>query len=125
MSNFWGSFLLIVEIFILVAYLFVLFHIFADLFRNGEMSGAIKALWILALILPIPFIALGYIVLHGRGMAQRHREALDRAKSDAESYIRRVAGKSPVEQISEARALLEAGTITADEFAQLKSKAFA
>ena len=125
MGSFWDSVLLIAEIFILVAYLFVLFHIFADLFRNIEMPGAIKALWVLALILPIPFIALAYIVFHGRGMAQRHRQALERAKSDAESYIRRVAGKSPAEQISEARALLEAGTVTAEEFAQLKSKALA
>lgn len=125
MGNFWGSFLLIAEIFILVAYLFVLFHIFADLFRNIEMPGSIKALWILALILPIPFIALAYIVFHGRGMAQRHRQALERAKTDTESYIRRVAGKSPAEQIAEAKALLEAGTITADEFAQLKSRALA
>ena len=125
MGNVWGSFLLIAEIFILVAYLFVLFHIFGDLFRNIEMPGLIKALWILALILPIPFVALAYIVLHGRGMAQRQRQALERAKSDAENYIRRVAGKSPAEQIAEAKALLEAGTVTADEFAQLKSKALA
>lgn len=125
MGNFWGSLLLIAEIFILVAYLFVLFHIFGDLFRNGEMPGSIKALWILALILPIPLVALAYVVVHGRGMAQRHRQALERAKSDAEGYIRRVAGKSPAEQIAEAKALFEAGTVTAEEFAQLKSKALA
>jgi hypothetical protein len=125
MGSFRDSFFLIAEIFILIAYLFVLFHIFADLFRNSEMSGSIKALWILGLILPIPFIALAYVLFHGRGMAQRQRHAMERAKSDTDSYIRRVAGKSPAEQIGEAKALLEAGTITADEFAQLKSKTLA
>ena len=125
MSTFWDSFWLIAEVFIFVAYLVVLFHIFSDLFRNSEMSGFVKALWILGLFLPIPFIALIYILCHGRGMAQRQRQAMERVKSDTDSYIRQIAGKSPAEQISEAKALLNAGTITADEFAQLKAKAIA
>jgi hypothetical protein len=125
MSTFWDSFWLIAEIFVLVAYIFVLLHIFSDLFRNSEMSGFVKALWILGLILPIPLIALFYILWHGRGMAQRQRQAMERAKSDTDSYIRQIAGKSPAEQISEAKALLDAGTISADEFAQLKAKALA
>ena len=125
MSTFWDSFWLIAEVFVFVAYLFVLFHIFADVFRNHEMSGFVKALWILGLILPIPFIAVIYLLWHGRGMAQRQQQAMERAKSNTDSYIRQIAGKSPAEQISEAKALLDAGTITADEFAQLKAKALA
>ncbi len=46
-----------------------------------------------------------------------------RAKTEAEAYIRQVAGKSPAEQIADARALLEAGTISKDEFDRLKAKA--
>jgi len=125
MSTFWDSFWLIAEVFVFVAYLFVLFHIFADVFRNHEMSGFVKALWILGLILPIPFIAVIYLLWHGRGMAQRQQQAMERAKSNTDSYIRQIAGKSPAEQISEAKVLLNAGTITADEFAQLKAKALA
>ena len=125
MSTFWDSFWLIAEVFIFVAYIFVLIHIFSDLFRNSEMSGFVKALWILGLILPIPLVALIYILWHGRGMAERQRQAMERIKSDNDSYIRQVAGKSPADHISEAKALLDAGTITADEFAQLKAKALA
>jgi len=36
-----------------------------------------------------------------------------------------VAGKSPAEQIAEAKALLDAGTINQDEFGKLKAKALA
>ena len=125
MSTFWDTFWLIAEAFIFVAYLFVLFHIFSDLFRNSEMSGFVKVVWILGLILPIPFIALIYILYHGRGMAQRQRQAMERVKSDTDSYIRQIAGKSPAEQVSEAKALLDAGAITADEYAKLKAKALA
>lgn len=125
MSNFWGFFWLIIEAFIFIAYLFVLFHIYADLFRNHEMSGIRKALWVIGLIMPVPFVALAYIIFHGRGMAQRQQQAVARTKSDTDNYIRQVAGKSPAEQISDAKELLNAGTITADEFAQLKAKALA
>ena len=125
MSTFWDSFWLIVEFFVFVAYLFVLFHIFADVIRNIEMSGFVKVLWIIGLILPIPLVALIYILWHGRGMAERQRQAMERIKSDNDSYIRHVAGKSPADQISEAKALLDAGTITADEYAKLKAKALA
>lgn len=41
-----------------------------------------------------------------------------------DAYIRTVAGsKSATEQIAEAKALLDSGAITADEFARLKAKA--
>jgi hypothetical protein len=56
-------------------------------------------------------------------MAQRQQQAIERVKSDTDNYIRQIAGKSPAEQISDAKNLLDAGTITADEFAKLKAKA--
>jgi predicted ferric reductase len=124
MSNFWGTFWLIAETFIFVAYLLVLFHIVSDLFRNGEISSLAKALWILGFIF-LPFTALIYLIWHGRGIAQRQQQAMERVKSDTDKYIRQVAGKSPAEQISEAKALHDAGTISAAEFAQLKVKALA
>ncbi len=125
MENFWATSLLIVEVFVFVAYLIVLFHIVSDLFRNQEMSGIGKALWIAGLIF-VPFLtALFYLLRHGRDMAQRHQQAMERVKSDTDRYIREVAGKSPADQISDAKALLDAGTITAEEFARLKAKALA
>ena len=53
------------------------------------------------------------------------RAALQRAKADTDAYIRQVAGKSPSEQIADAKALLDAGTIAPDEFQRLKAKALA
>jgi ABC-type multidrug transport system fused ATPase/permease subunit len=125
MENFWATSLVIIEVFVFVAYLIVLFHIVSDLFRNQEMSGIGKALWIAGLIF-VPFLtALFYLLRHGRGMAQRQQQAMERVKSDTDRYIREVAGKSPADQISDAKALLDAGTITAEEFARLKAKALA
>jgi hypothetical protein len=56
-------------------------------------------------------------------MAARQQASLRRAQSDAESYIKTVAGKSPAYDIAEAKALLDAGTISQEEFAKLKAKA--
>jgi hypothetical protein len=125
MENFWATSLIIIEVFVFVAYLIVLFHIVSDLFRNHEMSGVGKALWIAGLIF-VPFLtALFFLLRHGRGMAQRQQQVMERVKSDTDRYIREVAGKSPADQISDAKALLDAGTITAEEFARLKAKALA
>jgi hypothetical protein len=123
MSNFWDLIWLIVSTFIFIAYLLVLFQIVADLFRNTEMSGWAKALWIIGLIFLPMLTAVVYIIANGGDMARRQLEAVKRARSDTDAYIRHVAGKSPAEQIADAKSLLDAGTITAEEFAHLKAKA--
>jgi len=123
MSNFWDFIWLILSTFVFVAYLLILFQIVADLFRDSELGGGSKALWLIGLIFVPMFTALVYVIARGNGMAIRQRVAMERSKSEAESYIRQVAGKSPAEQIADAKALLDAGTINADEFAKLKAKA--
>ena len=125
MSNFWDMIWLIVSTFVFIAYLLVLFQIVVDLFRDSELGGFAKALWIIGLIFLPVMTALVYIIARGRGMAERQRAAVQRAKSDTETYIREVAGKSPAEQIADAKALLDAGTINQDEFVRLKAKALA
>lgn len=125
MSNFWDLIWLIVLTFVFIAYLLVLFQIVADLFRNTEMGGGSKALWIIGLVFIPMLTAVIYIITNGGGMAKRQRAAVERAKSDTDTYIRQVAGKSPAEQIADAKALLDAGTINAEEFARLKTKALA
>ncbi|MFZ4539021.1 SHOCT domain-containing protein [Propionivibrio sp.] len=125
MSNFWDLIWLIVSTFVFIAYLLVLFQIVADLFRNTEMGGGSKALWIIGLVFIPMLTAVVYIIANGGGMAKRQRAAAERTKSDTDTYIRQVAGKSPGEQIADAKALLDAGTINAEEFARLKTKALA
>ena len=125
MSNFWDILWLIFSTFVFIAYILILFQIVVDLFRDHELGGGFKALWIIGLIFVPLLTALIYIVARGRGMSERQRAALQRAKSDTEAYIKGVAGKSPADQIADAKKLLDAGTINGDEFARLKAKALA
>ena len=123
MSNFWDVLWLIASAFFFVAYLIVLFQVVIDLFRDAELGGGSKVLWLVGLIfLPI-LTALLYILVRGGGMAERQRAALQRAKTDTDAYIREVAGKSPADHIADAKALLDAGVINPEEFARLKAKA--
>ena len=125
MSNFWDLIQLLLSTFVLIVYLLILFQIIGDLFRDSEMGGGTKVLWIIGLIFLPGLTAIVYIVARGRGMAERQRASLQRAKSDTDAYIREVAGKSPAEHIADAKALLDAGTITQAEFERLKAKALA
>ena len=123
MSNFWDTVLLILMTFVLVAYLLVLFQIIVDLFRDKNLGGFSKAIWFIGLVF-LPFLtALVYIIFRGRGMSERQVAAVRDARAETHAYIRSVAGKSAAEQIADAKALLDAGTINADEFARLKAKA--
>jgi len=123
MSNFWDFVWLIMSTFVFVAYLMILFQLVGDLFRDNELGGGSKALWLICLVFVPMLTALVYLLFRGKGMAERQRAAMQRTKADTDAYIREVAGKSPVEQIADAKVLLDAGTISQDEFAKLKAKA--
>jgi ABC-type multidrug transport system fused ATPase/permease subunit len=123
MSNFWDIVWLMVSTFFFIAYLIIMFQIVVDLFRDHELGGGSKVLWIIGLIFIPVLTAIIYIIARGRGMAQRQQATLQRAKADTETYIREVAGKTPAQQIGDAKALLDAGTINQAEFDKLKAKA--
>ncbi|SDZ34444.1 SHOCT domain-containing protein [Herbiconiux ginsengi] len=125
--SFWGNFWDVIGwflwAFVFIAYLMALFAIIGDLFRDHKLNGWWKALWILFLIF-VPFItALVYLIARGRGMAERQNKEVKQAQTAADDYIRNVAGSSASDEIAKAKALLDAGTITQDEYNLLKAKA--
>lgn len=125
MENFWSIIWIVIWSFVFVAYLFVLFYILTDLFRDRELSGWWKALWIILLIFAPYLTALVYVIARGKGMSERQLSAVQQARTQTDAYIRDVAGKSPADHITEAKALLDNGTITQQEFERLKAKALA
>ena len=122
--SFWDIVWFIFITWVFVAYLMVMFRIISDIFRDPDTSGVVKALWILCLIF-VPFVtALVYLISHGRDMTERSVRAVAEQKRQQDAYIREVAGSSsPTEQITQARALLDAGAISQPEYEALKTKA--
>jgi ABC-type multidrug transport system fused ATPase/permease subunit len=124
--SFWDFFWLIVAAFVFVAYLMMLFSIFADIFRDHELGGWGKALWCVFLILMPVVGALIYLIARGSGMAQRSAKQAQDYQAAQADYIRSVAADataSPAEQIEQAKKLKDAGTITTQEFESIKAKA--
>jgi hypothetical protein len=124
--GFWDFLWLLFWSYIFVAYLVLLFHIITDVFRDRDLGGFAKALWMIGLIV-FPFlIAFIYLIARGKGMAERQAGAARQAQADTDQYIQSVAGApSSADQIASAKALLDAGTISQPEFDQLKAKALA
>ena len=119
-----GSFLLaLFEFFLFFAWFMCLFWVFGDIFRSKDLGGGGKTVWVLFVIV-LPLLGmLVYLIARGKGMATRQQASVQKARAETETYIKTVAGKSPAANIAEAKALLDAGTISADEFAKLKAKA--
>ena len=119
-SSFWNIIWYGITAFIFIAYLIALFSIITDLFRDRELKGWAKAIWLVALVF-VPFLtSLIYLIARGQGMAERGYRTAQESTDAAEKYIRSVAQNSPSEEIAKAKALLDAGSITADEYAQIK-----
>ena len=111
--------------FVFIAYLMVIFSIIADIFRDPDTSGGLKAVWLIALIF-LPFVtAIVYLIARGKGMQERSARGAAAARQQQDDYIRQVAGSSSAEQIEKGHVMLERGAITPAEFERLKEKALA
>jgi hypothetical protein len=124
-ESFWDIIWWFLWVFAFMAYLFAVFAIISDLFRDRKLHGVWKAVWIIFLLF-VPFLtALVYLIARGRSMAERNIEAAQAAKEASDSYIKSVAGSSPSDEIAKAKELHNAGTITAEEYEQIKARALA
>jgi hypothetical protein len=125
-NDFSDFFWLLVWAFVFTCYLIVLFQIVVDLFRDQDLSGWWKAVWIIFLIFVPILSALIYVIARGRGMAERHLAAQGRGR-EADTYVPPpiMHISNPADQITSAQTLLDQGAITQAEFDQLKQKALA
>lgn len=124
METFGDILLTTIWIFFLFAYLMLLFFILTDLFRDKELSGWAKAVWVVALIFFPMITALVYLIARGSGMQERSAHEAEQMKKAQDNYIRSVAApQDPADQISQAKKLLDSGAIDQSEFDTLKAKA--
>jgi hypothetical protein len=113
---------LIIVSFLFITYLMMLFSVIIDLFRDRELGGVAKAIWAVALIFFPLVTMLIYLIVRGRGMAERSMQQATQDKAAVDSYIREVASVDPATSLATASQLHEQGKITAEEYAALKAK---
>ena len=112
--------------FLWIVWFWLLFSVFADIFRRHDISGGAKTLWIIFAIL-LPFLGVFvYLITQNVGMTERN---LQRARSQRDQFddaVRDAAGSGgAAAQIDKAKQLLDSGAITQAEFEALKQKALA
>ena len=123
---FFDVFWTIVIFFVWVAWLMILFRIFADVFRRHDISGWGKAAW-LVFVVVVPFLGvLVYLIANGQEMSQRDLEQSRAARAEFDDYVKSTAGSGgAAAEIDKAKQLLDSGAITQAEFDALKAKAIA
>ena len=105
-------------IFVFIVWFWLLITVAADLFRRHDISGWIKALWVIAWIV-VPYLGvLAYLIFQGRGMAERNVQQAQQARDE----LRRVVGFSVADEIEKLNRLKQAGSINDAEFTQLRAK---
>ena len=113
------------EFFLFVIWFWLLLTIFGDLFRDHEMSGGMKALWVIVLVL-LPYLGiLVYLISRGQGMGARAAKQQALMQEQLDSRIREASGTTATaaDQIAQAKALLDSGAIDQAEYDQLKASA--
>ena len=114
--------LTVLSIFFLVIFIWILIAVLTDLFRDHEISGWAKAAWAFFLIV-FPYVTVFvYLIARGQGMRERAVQEQAEAQKEAEAYVRRVAGSSPVDELHKLNELREKGAISQEEFDQMKTK---
>jgi putative oligomerization/nucleic acid binding protein/phospholipase D-like protein len=121
--HFGEALLLSLEIFFFVAWIWILITILSDLFRDHELSGGKKAVWVLFLVL-IPFLtSLIYLIVRGGGMRDRAIKAQADARKHFDEYVREQAqGGSAADELHKLSELKAKGDLSQEEFDKAKAR---
>ena len=112
-------------IFFFVIWVWIIITILMDLFRDHELSGWWKAVWVLFLIFIPVLTALIYLIARGSGMRDRAIKEQADAKKHFDEYVRETAGTSPVDELHKLDQLRQSGGITDDEYAKKRAEILA
>jgi hypothetical protein len=112
--------------FLWVAWFWMLFGVWGDIFRRRDLSGLGKTGWfIFTLVLPFLGVFV-YLVSQNDGMNQRNLERTQAQRAQMDDYVRSTAGGGgAAAEIEKAKQLLDSGAISQPEFEALKQKALA
>ena len=125
--TFLDAFWSLIMFFLWILWFWLLFTVFADIFRRHDLSGWGKTGWLLFTIL-LPFLGVFvYLITQNDGMTQRNIERAQAQKAQFDTYVRDAAGSGggAAAEIDRGKQLLDTGAITQAEFDAIKQKALA
>jgi ABC-type multidrug transport system fused ATPase/permease subunit len=119
LSIFWSM----LEFFLFVVWIWLIFMVLIDIFRSHDMGGFAKAIWVLFVII-IPLLGvLVYLIARGGSMHERAAAQAKQQQKAFDSYVQQAASAdSTADQLAKLAALKDKGAITDAEFATEKAK---
>jgi ABC-type multidrug transport system fused ATPase/permease subunit len=118
--------LTVLAVFFVVVWIWVLITVLIDLFRDHELSGWWKAVWVLFLVFLPVITVLVYLIARGGGMRERAIREQQQLRQASDEYIRSVASSSePPSRVDELRKLADLrqqGAISEAEYERLKTQ---
>jgi uncharacterized membrane protein len=121
-----GAFWTVMWIFLWVLWIFLVFRITVDIFRDDTMSGWAKAGW-LVFVIVLPFLGVFvYVLARGRGMGRREMEQARAQQQAFDTHVREtVRGTgtpSEIEELAKLSEIRARGDISDEEFRRVKEK---
>jgi hypothetical protein len=111
--------------FLWVLWFWLLFAVFADIFRRHDLSGWGKTGWLIFTIV-LPYLGVFvYLISQGAGMTERNVERGQAQREQLDAYVRETAGGGAAAEIERAKKLLDSGAISQAEYDAIKQKALA
>jgi magnesium-transporting ATPase (P-type) len=124
-----GAFWTFLWFFLWVIWLFILFRVIFDIFRDRGLSGWAKAGWLIFVIL-LPFLGVFvYVIARGKSMGERDMAAAQAQQEQFRAYVQDAAasggGGGTADELAKLADLKSKGVITDAEFEQQKAKLLA
>jgi Short C-terminal domain/Phospholipase_D-nuclease N-terminal len=122
-----GAFFSVLWIFLWILWLFLLFRVIMDIFRDDSLSGFVKALWLIFVIL-LPFLGVFiYVIVRGSEMGKRDLAQAQASEEAFRSYVQQAAasGGGTADELAKLADLRQRGVISDAEFEQQKAKMLA
>jgi hypothetical protein len=92
--------------------------VFADIFRRNDISGGVKAMWIIFIFI-IPLIGILIYMIARPKMTEQDKEMI----AAAQEAQRRAQGYSAADEVAKLAKLRDEGKITAEEYEEQKKRA--
>jgi len=107
-----------IEFFFIFMLIWMFIAVFADIFRRNDISGGVKAMWIIFIFI-IPLIGILIYMIARPKMTEQDKEMI----AAAQEAQRRAQGYSAADEVAKLAKLRDEGKITAEEYEEQKKRA--
>jgi len=107
------------SIFVFVVWFWLLITVCGDLFRRQDISGFVKLIWVIVLII-FPYLGIFiYLITQGRGWAERQSQRREQAREEMRHFV----GYSVADELEKLERLKNSGSISGEEYTRLRARA--